>query len=96
MLEDLISKINILDSVYQKLEHDFGEFVCAIRMVFSKYDKQEIDLLSMHSNYLKEIKIILILFKISLEINSNVSNLLYVSDEANLNRIFPKIPPMSY
>lgn len=70
--------------------------MCAIRMVFSKYNKQEIDLLSMHSNYLKEIKIILILFKISLEINSNVSNLLYVSDEANLNRIFPKIPPMSY
>lgn len=50
----------------------------------------------MHSNYLKEIKIILILFKKSLEINSNVSNLLYISDEANLNRIFPKIPPMSY
>lgn len=70
--------------------------MCAIRMVFSKYNKQEIDLLSMHSNYLKEIKIIFILFKISLEINSNVSNLLYVSDEANLNRIFPKIPPMSY
>lgn len=50
----------------------------------------------MHSNYLKEIKIISILLKISLDINSDLSNLLFVSDEANLNRIFPKIPPMSY
>lgn len=50
----------------------------------------------MYLNYLKEINIILIFFKISLEINLNVSNLFYVLDEVNLNRIFFKILLMFY